>query len=155
MSAQRTPKHAFRAGERSALDVTRRELATILGALRFHQAENLQAGREIPDQSIRQIATDGGQFDHLDSREVDDLCQRLNVGERSRPRPSMVIDPPPEERGEEPLFRVVYAIDVSAASPQAAARQVHRIMADGDSLPPVLDVMDHRGKVVRIDLAEK
>jgi hypothetical protein len=67
----------------------------------------------------------------------------------------MSIDPPPEEDGQEHLFRVVYAIDVPAVDPLAAARQVHRIMADGDSLPPVLDVMDHKGKVVRVDLSAR
>jgi hypothetical protein len=140
--------------EGAAPRVTGRELATILAALRFHQAENLQGGRTISDQFVREIATDGGVRDPLDCQEIDKLCERLNVCPRRRPT-GMVIDPPPAEDGQEPLFRVVYAIDVSTTDPLAAARQAHRVMADDDSLPPVLDVMDHNGKVVRVDLSAR
>ncbi|MCY2926152.1 MAG: hypothetical protein NT031_12060 [Planctomycetota bacterium] len=78
------------------LRASRRELATILAALRFHQDENLQGGRggkggqNILDQFIRQIATDGGVLTSLDFREVDRLCRRLNAGggkQRSKGRP--------------------------------------------------------------------
>jgi len=138
----------------TTLRVSRRELATILAAMRFHQAENLQGGRGIPDQFIREIATDGGLLDPLDFQQVDKLCQRLNVHEASPQSAGMVIDPPHQEDGGEPLLRAVYAIDVNATSPLAAARQTHRIMADPQSLPPVLDIMDHRGKVVRVDLSK-
>ena len=58
-----------------------RELATILAALRFHQAENLQGTGEILDQAIREIATDTGKLTPLDFHEVEDLCEKLNCGE--------------------------------------------------------------------------
>ena len=52
------------------LRITRRELATILAALRFHQDEDLQGTRDIPDQFIKEIATDGGLFKPLSFEEV-------------------------------------------------------------------------------------
>ena len=65
------------------------------------------------------------------------------------------IHPPPSEKGDEPLFRVIYVIDVNAADALEAAKLTHRIMTDPDSMPPVLEVMDHDGKVEKIDLCEK
>jgi len=62
------------------LHVDDRELATILAALRFHQAGNLQGTGEIPDQAIREVATDGGRLEALSGGEVDMLCERLNLG---------------------------------------------------------------------------
>ena len=57
-----------------------RELATILAALRYHQAENLQGTDEIPGLAIREIATDVGHLKALDFEDVDRLCERLNLG---------------------------------------------------------------------------
>ena len=131
-----------------------RELATILAALRFHQAENLQGMGEILDQAIREIATDTGKLTPLDFHEVEDLCQKLNCG-KFRPRAALTIDSPHEDRGDDPLYRVVYVIDLNAAGPAAAAKEVHKIMADPNSLPPVLEVIDHKGKAVSIDLSEE
>ena len=68
---------------------------------------------------------------------------------------TFLIQPPPAETGDEPLFRVIYVIDVNAADSLEAARLTHQIMTDPDSLPPVLEVMDHTGKVENIDLSEK
>jgi len=136
------------------LCVDRRDLATILAALRFHQDENLQDGRKNPDAAIDDIATDCGALLPLNFQEVGKLCERLNTGDGS-PAKDMVIEPPQEEQGDEPLFRVVYIIDVNAAGPGDAARQTHRIMTDPDSQPPVLEVIDHRGKTVSIDLYEE
>ncbi len=65
------------------------------------------------------------------------------------------IQPPPAEKGDEPLFRVIYIIDVNAANPLEAARLTHQIMTDPESLPPVLEVMNHKGNVEKIDLSEK
>jgi hypothetical protein len=65
------------------------------------------------------------------------------------------IAPPPGDAGSQPLFRVVYVIDVNAADPRAAAELVHRIMTDPRSMPPVLQVIDFRGKVVEIDLGRQ
>jgi hypothetical protein len=136
------------------LRITRRELATILAALRFHQDENLQGGRDIPDQSIKEIATDCGLLKPLSFEEVGKLCERLNLDEATPPAKGLVIEPPHKEGGSEPLFRIVYVIDVNAASPLKAAKQAHRIMSDPESQPPVLEVIDHRGKVVSIDLSK-
>jgi len=63
------------------------------------------------------------------------------------------IDPPPEEKGDEPLFRVVYMIDVNAGEVREAAEYTHRIMTDPDSLPPVLQVIDAKGHSTEIDLS--
>jgi hypothetical protein len=68
--------------ENVTLRVSRRELATILAALRFHQDENLQGGCEIQDQSVREIATDCGRLKPLTFEEVSDLCERMNLGRR-------------------------------------------------------------------------
>ena len=138
-----------------ALRITRRELATILAALRFHQDENLQGSPDIPDQFIKEIATDGGLFKPLSSEEVGRLCERLNTEEDPPASKGLVIEPPHKEGGDEPLFRVVYVIDVNATSPLKAAKQAHRIMADPQSQPPVLEVIDHKGKAVSIDLSEE
>jgi len=89
----------------------------------------------------------------LDFHEVEDLCEKLNCGEL-RPRAGLTIESPQQDRGDEPLFRVVYAIDLNAAGPVAAAKEAHGIMADPGSMPPVLDVLDHCGRVVRIDLSD-
>jgi len=137
------------------LRVSRRELATILAALRFHQDENLQAGRYVPDQFIKEIATDGGLFRPLNSQEVGKLCERLNTAEGQPADKGLMIEPPHKEGGKDPLLRVVYVIDVGAANPIDAARQAYRIMADPDSQPPVLEVVDHWGKAVSIDLSQK
>jgi len=64
---------------RVPLLVDDRELATILAALRFHQAENLQGTDSIPGQAIRDIATDGGRVEELGFKDVDRLCERLNL----------------------------------------------------------------------------
>jgi len=137
------------------LRVSRRELATILAALRFHQDENLQGGRHIPDQFIKEIATDGGLFKPLDFQQVSKLCQRLNTDEGQPADKGLMIKPPHKEGGKDPLLRVVYIIDMGAANPIDAARQAYRIMADPDSQPPVLEVVDHQGKVVSIDLSQE
>ena len=134
------------------LRIDRRELATILAALRFHQDENLQGGRKIGDQTINEIATDGGILKPLNFDEVSSLCERLNTEEDLQAAQGLVIEPPPKERGKEQLFRVVYSIDVSARSPRRAAEQVHQIMVDPGSQPPVLDIIDSRGRVTRVDL---
>jgi len=63
------------------------------------------------------------------------------------------IEPPPKDKGSEPLFRVVYVIDVNALNALEAAKLTHQIMADPDSLAPVLEVIDQGGKVTKIDLS--
>jgi len=62
-----------------ALVVDERELATILAALRFHQEENLRIFPDIPDQVIKDIATDCGSLKPLNSDDVSRLCERINI----------------------------------------------------------------------------
>jgi hypothetical protein len=64
------------------------------------------------------------------------------------------IDPPPEEKGDESLFRVVYIIDVNAGDVREAAEYTHRIMTDPESLRPVLHVIDSNGKSTEVDLSK-
>ncbi|MCE9554992.1 MAG: hypothetical protein K8T91_16680 [Planctomycetes bacterium] len=137
---------------RFLLKVNRRELATILAALRFHQDENLQGGGTIPDQVIADIATDGGTRKPLNAKAVDALCQRLNPEHEPA---GMIIKPPDRERGPEPLFRVVYIVDVNSGDRHEAARYAHRIMADPKSQPPVLHVIEHTGRATLVDLSEE
>ena len=66
----------------------------------------------------------------------------------------LTIAPPPKDSGEEPLFRVVYVIDVNAGDIKAAAEYTHQIMVDPNSMLPVLQVIDHTGKAVTVDLSE-
>ena len=55
------------------LKATARELATILAALRFWQEQ------DAPPAHQYDIATDCGEFEPLDSDEIDALCERLNA----------------------------------------------------------------------------
>ena len=68
--------------------------------------------------------------------------------------PGLSIEPPPEEKGDEPLFRVVYIIDVNSGDIREAAEYTHRIMIDPESLPPVLHVIDFKGKSTEVDLSK-
>jgi hypothetical protein len=63
------------------------------------------------------------------------------------------IEPPPKERGLEPLYRVVYVIDVNAPNAQKAAENAYRIMSDPVSMRPVLHVLDRKGSETVVDLA--
>ena len=139
------------------LAVDDRELATILAALRFHQDENLQGRADISDLAIREIATNIGSLKPLNFDEVEKLCERINTCEEANntsPPVGLTITPPPEEKGENTLFRVVYVIDVNASEAGKAALATHQMMKDPESWAPVLDVMDCRGRVKRIDLSE-
>jgi hypothetical protein len=62
------------------LVVDERELATILAALRYHQAENLQICSDIADKAIKDIATNYGSLEPLNCDEIDRLCERINAG---------------------------------------------------------------------------
>jgi hypothetical protein len=68
--------------------------------------------------------------------------------------PGLRIEPPPEEKGDEPLFRVVYIIDVNSGDVREAAEYTHRIMTDPESLRPVLHVIDSKGKSKEVDLSK-
>jgi hypothetical protein len=64
-----------------------------------------------------------------------------------------LIKAPPQDEGPQPLFRVVYSIDVDAADEMQAAKKAYRIMIASDSLAPVLVVIDSAGKSATIDLS--
>jgi len=66
----------------------------------------------------------------------------------------LMIEPPPMEAGLEPLYRVVYMIDIGAKSPRQAAKRAHTLMQDPESMPPLLDVLDSNGRRTRVDLSE-
>ena len=63
----------------------------------------------------------------------------------------LLIEPPPKEKD---LYRVVYAIDVYACSPLDAAQKTHLIMTDPDSVAPVLEMINQKGKITKIDLSK-
>lgn len=56
------------------------------------------------------------------------------------------ISPPPKDSGQEPLFRVVYTIDVNAVDEQKAAEQAWQMMRAKDAFDPILMVLDAEGK---------
>ncbi len=64
------------------------------------------------------------------------------------------VDHPGEEIGSEPLYTVVYIIDVGAPNVHEAAEYVHRIMTDPDSMRPVLIVIDSKGECTTVDLSD-
>lgn len=64
------------------------------------------------------------------------------------------IDPPPRDNSQEPLYRVVYTIDVGAKNAHQAAEQTHIIMTDPDFMRPVLNVIDSNGVHAKVDLSE-
>jgi len=108
------------------------------------------------------------QNEDFDGRKFDDVC--FWIGEKDLRLDLMVFPMQPEDfrevwnrlavfRNDLPLkekglYRVIYEIDVGASSAVEAAKTVHEIMNDSDSLPPVLDVIDNRGSKIRIDLSD-
>jgi hypothetical protein len=133
--------------------IDKRELATILAALRFYQDENLTNGREVRDGLLGEVATNCGTLEPLTFDEVNALCERLNF--EAITEPGLLISPPPREGKGQPLFRVIYTIDVNGRRPLDAARQAYQIMVDPESWRPVLSVMDRHGRVTRIDLSDQ
>ena len=66
----------------------------------------------------------------------------------------MHIEPPPSESGDQPLFRVVYAIDVNASDEQHAAETAWQMMRAKDAFGPILTVLDSQGKQTQLDLTD-
>ena len=64
------------------------------------------------------------------------------------------ITPPPKDVGEEPLFRVVYAIDVNACDEQKAAEQAWQMIRAKDAFDPIFMVLDSEGKQTKLDLTD-
>ena len=54
---------------------------------------------------------------------------------RVEPPAALTILAPREDHGEEPLFRVVYIIDVNGVCSSDAARTTYRIISDPASMP--------------------
>ena len=64
------------------------------------------------------------------------------------------IEPPPKDKGKEPLFRVVYAIDVGAVDERKAAETAWQMMRAEDAFEPVMVIIDSDGKQTKLDLSE-
>ena len=62
------------------------------------------------------------------------------------------VAPPPKDSGPEPLFRIVYAIDVNASNARKAAEIARQMMRAKDALAPILVVLDSNGKPTQFDL---
>lgn len=154
LASQASVTAATHQDQPKTLPISDRERATILAALRYHQAENLQDTTAIPDQAIREIATDGGRLAPLDAGEVDDLCERINASLVKVAVKGFWIEAPRKVSDPDPLYRVLYVIDLNAADPEEAARKAHRYMASPTSMAPSLDVIDHTGHVVTIDVMD-
>ena len=90
----------------------------------------------------------------FDSDQAARACVDQLLAQKDPSRTSLHIDPPPSEIGPEPLFRVVYVIDLNAPNPKAAAQETHKIFLDPESIAPVLDVLDAQGHVTTIDLSQ-
>jgi hypothetical protein len=84
----------------------------------------------------------------------EDSCS-CDAADNPKAERGLVIDPPPQEQGPELLYRAVYAIDVNAQDAHQAAERAYEIMIDPESMLPVLEVIDSRGRLTRIDLSEE
>ncbi len=67
----------------------------------------------------------------------------------------LVVEPPPREKGPEPLYRVVYTIDLNARSARQAAESAYHIMIDPESMRPVLEVLEYTGRSTTVDLSQE
>jgi len=76
------------------------------------------------------------------------------LAQKDPSRTGLHIDPPPSEIGPEPLFRVVYVIDLNASNAEEAARETYKIFLDPESIPPVLQVLDPQGHETTVDLSQ-
>ena len=85
---------------------------------------------------------------------ADDSCS-CDAPDNQKAQRGLVIDPPPQEEGPGLLYRAVYTIDVNARNAHQAAERAYDIMVDPDSMRPVLEVIDARGRLTRIDLCEE
>jgi len=86
------------------------------------------------------------------------VCEEVyswGVQQGTMSQKGLLIEPPPKERGPEPLYRVVYVIDVNAPNPQQATEQAYEMMTDPESMRPVLDILDAAGRCTRVDLSQE
>lgn len=64
------------------------------------------------------------------------------------------IPPPPKDKGKDPLFRVIYAIDVGAANERKAAEIAWQMMRAEDAFDPIMVILESDGKQTKLDLCE-
>lgn len=76
-------------------DLDYREMSTVLAALRYWQAYGMRAPLYGRVAEIHEIADSGGEIEMLSEEEIDDLCERINVGLDDKEPP----DPPGWEGG--------------------------------------------------------
>jgi len=69
------------------MQLTKRELATVLAALRERQG--ILLGQKPPEEWISAVASDAGSLDPLTADEIDGLCQRLNTKEQAPQQPKV------------------------------------------------------------------
>lgn len=60
-----------------------RELGTVLAALRYWQATRKSEGGLWDSDTFEPIASDNGLQEPLDAGEIDELCERINMGDRT------------------------------------------------------------------------
>lgn len=53
------------------------------------------------------------------------------------------------------VYRVLWEIDINAGTPMEAARKALAVQRDPESIATVFDVIDKRGKRVRVDLSRE
>lgn len=69
-------------------------------------------------------------------------------------RKNYIIKPPPSDSCDQPLYRVVYEIDVNAPDEQYAAQTAWQMMRAKDAFDPILMVLDSEGKQTQLDLSD-
>lgn len=85
-------------------------------------------------------------------------CEKVytwGVQQGTMSQKGLLIEPPPKEKGPEPLYRVIYVIDVNASDPQQVAECAYEMMKDPESMRPVLDVLDAKSRCTRVDLSQE
>lgn len=144
----------------------RRELGTVLAALRFWQWRRGSEHINERMQAIFDIADDGG--DPLGDDEIDALCERLNCGapseascQQGAPCHNPAACPDPVGCGQKAQeYLVRWEIDVEAMTPQQAAEKARGYQITLGTTAKVFDVFekgDHPSDTVivaTIDLAE-
>jgi len=103
--------------------------------------------------------------EHDERLGIELFCASVDAaGDKSRSLPAtdnpniqrgLIIDPPPQEKGPEPLYRAVYAIDVNARNAHQAAERAYQIMIDPQSMRPVLYILDGENTQTVVDLASE
>jgi hypothetical protein len=137
------------------LVINRSELSTILAALRFHQDENLRNGPDIPDEAIKDIATDSGSLKALNRNGIDQLCEKINtcdeVGAGSQRQDWVLIV---TDRGTVVHVR---AYDTETAAEQGLFKYLHESHNyDGqESMGVVSEWIEEQGEHLSVDIVQQ